>query len=106
MIDTALPVPISWSQVDIYFAQHFYHSENDVEDARLYPALDITYYRDHTPYTDMRHWDNLGFEVIPAVPVKPLPPVVVSPPPKIIFTDAQTAEIRRIAREEITKRPV
>lgn len=63
--DTTLP----FTNMQVYFVHQLYHTTNDRNELITYGHGDSPYAYNHRPWADERHWDNLGFEVLPAFPV-------------------------------------
>jgi hypothetical protein len=60
-----LPVPLPFSQAKVYYTGYLYHSaleQQELEEYRPYENYWINMY----PFSDERHWDNMGFEVLPS----------------------------------------
>ncbi len=51
----------------MYFAHYVYHSTNDRQDLIRY-SPENSYWINHRPFADERHWDNMGFQVLNAFP--------------------------------------
>ena len=58
-------VTLPFSQAQVYYDQELYHTSNDVGELRG-DQFDNLMWINHRPYSDERHWDNMGFEVLPA----------------------------------------
>jgi len=67
-VDWMLPVPLAYTQFDVVFADHLYHSSLEHAEIRDSFVEKEPLWLKRTPYIDQRHWDNLGFEVLPAMP--------------------------------------
>jgi hypothetical protein len=67
-VDYTLPVPLSYSQFEIYFADHLYHSQLEHAEIRDSFVEKEPLWLKRSPYTDQRHWDNMGFEVLTKMP--------------------------------------
>lgn len=66
--DLIIPLPFSQCQVD--FVHELYHTANDrgeIIDFTDY-CPDGSYWYNYRPWSDERHWDNMGFEVLPSFP--------------------------------------
>lgn len=59
------PVPLSFSQVKVYYNAYMYHSALEQLELEQNAGYE-TYWINTTPTSDERHWDNMGFEVLPA----------------------------------------
>jgi hypothetical protein len=62
MVDKDLPRPLPFSKIECYFTTHMYHSA--LEHEELAPTGE-TYWYNYSAGFDERHWDNMGFEVLP-----------------------------------------
>lgn len=61
---------LPFSQLKTYFVHYVYHTDNDITDlidGFPYPAYN--YWKQYYKRSDERHWDNMGFEVLPAAAV-------------------------------------
>jgi hypothetical protein len=67
-VDWTLPFPLSYSQFDMWFVQQLYHTSLEHWEIVNQYIETESLWRDRTPYTDQRHWDNLGFEVVTKMP--------------------------------------
>lgn len=69
LYDGPLPTPLTFplDRVAVYFEHQVYHTGNDRPELIRY-APDETYWINHRPWADERHWDNMGFEVLSAFP--------------------------------------
>jgi fibronectin type 3 domain-containing protein len=65
--DSAFPVALPFSQVQTYFVHQIYHTANDRPELMMNASKD-RYWINDRPWCDERHWDNMGFEVLPAFP--------------------------------------
>lgn len=60
---------LPFGRVAVHFVHQFYHSSNDrMEQVAYNPAG--SYFINHRPWADERHWDNMGFEVLNAFPAR------------------------------------
>src|SRR5262249_40566522 len=67
-VDWALPAALTFTKMDVMYVQQLYHTANEtVELHKTYLAKELLW-RDRTPFTDHRHWDNMGFEVLKTMP--------------------------------------
>lgn len=56
---------LPFSQVKVYYVHYVYHTDNDIVDvATSFPWY--TYWATFFKRSDERHWDNMGFQVLPA----------------------------------------
>ncbi|HEV2472511.1 MAG TPA: fibronectin type III domain-containing protein [Chthonomonadales bacterium] len=82
LIDQDLPQSVGFSSADIYFAHQMYHSALDHQELMHYYPTE-TDWINNTPAFDLRHWDNMGAEVLPGSTngTPPAPPtgLVASP---------------------------
>lgn len=64
LVDThALPVALPFTSARVYFTHYIYHSDLMLQDLEQdYPQE--TYWINQVPFSDERHWDNMGFEVL------------------------------------------
>jgi hypothetical protein len=61
-----LTIPIDYAAgVKIYFPHYLYHTANEINDLITYSSYQ-TFWINDVPYSDERHWNNMGFEVLPA----------------------------------------
>jgi hypothetical protein len=67
--DKAFPAgsELPFGKANVYFVHQAYHTDLDRQELIQYGPSD-TYWINHRPYADERHWDNMGFEVVPAFP--------------------------------------
>jgi hypothetical protein len=54
----------------VYFVHQVYHTDIDRQDNILKSSRD-SYWYNHRPWADERHWDNMGFEVLNSMPALP-----------------------------------
>lgn len=69
--DAALATPLPFSVVQPYFLHQVYHTGNDRPELVTWGPKDATantYWINHRPWCDERHWDNMGFEVLNQFP--------------------------------------
>jgi hypothetical protein len=131
VVQSAIPAgSFSWANqpMKVYFSHYTYHTDNDVAELRQFSCSPLFSYwfndpvlgtraSDNScniaypggygfPHSDERHWDNMGFEVLPASDVPPgndwsslrslvqlppvLPPNFVGGPPPATPTAAPT----------------
>ena len=79
VFDADLNQPLPFSNIQLYAAHELYHTYNDRNEQIAsgysagynvyggYTTYDHNlgdYWIDHRPYSDERHWDNMGFEVV------------------------------------------
>jgi hypothetical protein len=90
LIDAPIYRAIPAGRYQVHFLHHLYHSINDHMDLKKYSPFDILWlYR--TPYYDVRHWDNMGIQV-----VRGLQDVFDdSIPPLVVLSTPKTGEIVR-----------
>jgi hypothetical protein len=60
-----LATPLSFDVAKVYFSHYHYHSALEVEELRRYAPYE-SFWLTTFPHSDERHWDNMGFEVLPA----------------------------------------
>ena len=60
----ALPEMVPFSKAKVYFTHFVYHTDNEVHEVANYAPYE-TYWLNAFPYSDERHWDNMGVEVLP-----------------------------------------
>jgi len=65
--DGALARPLTFSKMSVYFVHQFYHSDNERAELTAYFPND-PFWINYRPFSDERHWDNMGFEVLNAFP--------------------------------------
>ncbi|BDI28721.1 hypothetical protein CCAX7_007720 [Capsulimonas corticalis] len=65
--DDDLATPLPFSNLQPYFLHQLYHTGNDRPEQVMYNPTNAYWYN-HRPWSDERHWDNMGFEVLPAFP--------------------------------------
>ena len=61
--DMPLFKPLSYSSLDMYATHEVYHTGNDRHELIDYSPSE-TYWFNYRPWSDERHWDNMGFEVL------------------------------------------
>ena len=61
---TALP----FDKCQVYFVHQVYHTSNDRSELVTYSPAE-SYWYNNRPYSDERHWDNMGQEVLSAFPM-------------------------------------
>ena len=74
------PIPggLQWDEVEPFFVHEVYHTGIDALNGEEYQysgtpgGPDNRHWVTNRPYTDERHWDNMGAEVLDAFPVEPL----------------------------------
>ncbi len=64
LAQSTIPGGLPFTQAKVYFTHYVYHTANDVLDLQNSAPWE-TYWLHSFPYSDERHWDNLGFEVLP-----------------------------------------
>ncbi len=60
-----LAQPLAFAAAKVYFSHYHYHSALEVQELGLYAPWE-SYWLNMFPYSDERHWDNMGYEVLPA----------------------------------------
>ena len=60
-----IPGGLPFSQVKVYFVHYAYHSSLGLTEEELYTPYE-KFWINSVPYSDERHWDNMGFEVLPS----------------------------------------
>lgn len=61
---------LPFDKCQVYFVHQVYHTGNDrPEQVTYYP--ESCYWYNYRPWSDERHWDNMGFEVLPSFPAMP-----------------------------------
>lgn len=63
--DFDIPGGLPFEQAQVYFTHYLYHSQLEQQELRRYAPWS-TYWIDDFPYSDQRHWNNMGFEVLPS----------------------------------------
>ncbi|HEX5323783.1 MAG TPA: hypothetical protein VFW40_08355, partial [Capsulimonadaceae bacterium] len=63
--DYNLPKPLPFTTARVYFTHYVYHTGNEINELRQGKPFE-TFWIDAMPWSDERHWDNMGFEVLPA----------------------------------------
>ena len=66
VLDTAIPNGgLPFSTAKVYFTHYMYHSALGEQELQQYDPYE-TFWTNYVPYSDERHWDNMGFEVLPS----------------------------------------
>lgn len=67
--DASFPVGVTlpFDKCQVYFVHQLYHTGNDRPELINYDPADCYWYNNR-PYTDERHWDNMGYSVLDAFP--------------------------------------
>lgn len=66
LIDAAnLPQPLPFAKAKVYFSHYLYHTDNEVQELKQYAPWE-QYWLTTVSYSDERHWNNMGAEVLPA----------------------------------------
>ncbi|MDX1934176.1 MAG: hypothetical protein SFU56_16365 [Capsulimonadales bacterium] len=65
LCDEKIVPGLPFERAKVYFSHFLYHTALEKFVLPVH-APHERYWRDHFPYSDERHWDNLGFEVLPA----------------------------------------
>lgn len=60
-----LPKPLPFAAAKVYFSHYHYHSGLEIQELGLYAPWE-SFWLTTFPFSDERHWDNMGFEVLPA----------------------------------------
>ncbi len=68
--DTDFAAPLPFTLCQVYWVHQLYHTSNDRAELIDYSPSD-TYWMNYRPWSDERHWDNMGFSVLPAFPALP-----------------------------------
>ena len=63
---------LPFSQCQVYFVHQIYHTANDRHEQVDYQPGNAYWY-DYRPFSDERHWDACGQEVLPVFPALPAP---------------------------------
>ncbi len=58
---------LPFDKCQVYFVHQLYHTVNDRNELVNYDPAD-SYWSNYRPWSDERHWDNMGFEVLNAFP--------------------------------------
>jgi hypothetical protein len=61
---------LPFSKMQVHFVHQVYHTGNDRPEMVNYDPEE-TYWINHRPWADERHWDNMGFEVLNEFPATP-----------------------------------
>lgn len=59
---------LPFTQAKAYFTHYVYSTQVELPYLQKYTPYE-TYWINYVPYSDERHWDNMGFEVLPATDV-------------------------------------
>ena len=65
--DTDMQTPLPFTRCQVYWVHQLYHTANDRAELLDYSPQD-TYWINNRPWSDERHWDNMGFSVLNAFP--------------------------------------
>jgi hypothetical protein len=77
------PKPLSYAgAARIYFPHYLYHTGNELPELLAYARYKSFWIND-VPYSDERHWNNMGFEVLPAATPWSAIPGRIKLPPKV-----------------------
>ncbi len=68
--DTNLQTPLPFTLCQVYWVHQLYHTANDRAELLDYSPQD-TYWMNYRPWSDERHWDNMGFSVLTTFPALP-----------------------------------
>ena len=61
--DTDLAKPLTYSQLQMNFTHEVYHTANEINEQKDGSTRN-SYFYDYRPFSDERHWDNMGQEVL------------------------------------------
>jgi hypothetical protein len=64
-IESDIPGGLPFTQARVYFTHYLYHTGNDIGELKQYAPWE-TFWINYFHWSDERHWDNMGFEVLPA----------------------------------------
>ncbi len=69
VVDSSFPagLVLPFTKCQVYFIHQVYHTGNDYPGLKTYQPLE-QYWYNYRPWSDERHWDSLGFEVIQSFP--------------------------------------
>ena len=59
---------LPFTRCQVYFVHELYHTGNDRPEQINYSGGTNAYWYNNRPWADERHWDNMGFEVLPGFP--------------------------------------
>ena len=65
VMQSDIPGGLPFSAAKVYFAHYLYHTGNDINELQSYSPWEH-YWINYFHWSDERHWDNMGFEVLPA----------------------------------------
>ncbi len=68
IFDKTLSPALPFTSMKVFFAAHVYHTELDRVELLQYDPIKGRYWSQYRPFSDERHWDNMGFEVVTAFP--------------------------------------
>lgn len=60
------PTPLPFSVAKVYYSHYHYHSALETVELQQYAPYEFYWQSPFYPYSDERHWDNMGYEVLPA----------------------------------------
>jgi len=61
---------LPFDKCQVYFVHQVYHTANDIGELTTYYPYE-QYWFTQRSFSDERHWDNMGQEVLPAFPAPP-----------------------------------
>ena len=68
--DAEMQTPLPFARCQVYWVHQLYHTSNERSEMLDYSPQD-TYWINNRPWSDERHWDNMGFSVLNAFPALP-----------------------------------
>lgn len=78
-VSRPLTEKLPFTKIVPFFSHHLYHTGNDQTEVRTYDQVRGAYWYNHRPFSDERHWDNMGFEVLDKFPFGDVNPLVPKP---------------------------
>ncbi|HEY7349022.1 MAG TPA: hypothetical protein VH599_11985 [Ktedonobacterales bacterium] len=64
MVESNIPGGLPFTQAKVYFTHYVYHTGNDINELKQYRPWE-KFWINYFHWSDERHWDNMGFEVLP-----------------------------------------
>jgi hypothetical protein len=64
-MESEIPGGLPFTQARVYFTHYVYHTGNDIHELQQSSPWE-TYWINYYHWSDERHWDNMGFEVLPS----------------------------------------
>jgi hypothetical protein len=61
-------VTLPFTKCQVYFVHQLYHTANDRNENVDYGYASSAYWYNNRPWADERHWDDMGYEVLPSFP--------------------------------------